>query len=58
MLKSCLTHEKTIDLKTALREQVDDEEISALFERAVLLKPEQGVYTLREELLGRTGGRR
>jgi cyclic pyranopterin phosphate synthase len=58
MLKSCLTHESTIDLKTALREQVDDEEISALLERAVLLKPEQGVYTLREELLGRTGGRR
>ncbi len=58
MLKSCITHESTIDLKTALREQVDDEEISALLERAVLLKPEQGVYTLREELLGRTGGRR
>jgi len=58
MLKSCLTHENTIDLKTALREQVDDEEISALLERAVLLKPKQGVYTLRKELLGRTSGRR
>ncbi len=58
MLKSCITHESTIDLKTALREQVDDEEISALLERAVLLKPKQGVYTLRKELLGRTSGRR
>jgi cyclic pyranopterin phosphate synthase len=58
ILKSCLTHESTVDLKTALREHTGDEEITALFERAVLLKPEQGVYTLREEILGRTGGRR
>jgi len=48
LLKSCITHESEIDLKTALRENTEDEAIAELFERAVLLKPEQGIYTLRE----------
>ena len=53
MLKSCLVHESTINLKTALRENAGDEDIAALFKRAVFLKPEQGVYRLREATIGR-----
>lgn len=50
-LRSCLTHESKINAKTALRENAGDAEISSLFKRAVLLKPEQGIYHLRKETI-------
>ncbi|MEW6455480.1 MAG: GTP 3',8-cyclase MoaA [Acidobacteriota bacterium] len=52
-LRSCLTHDIEIDVKTPLRENAGDETISELFKKAVLLKPEKGIYNLREETIRR-----
>jgi cyclic pyranopterin phosphate synthase len=51
-LSSCLVHDVQVDLKVPLRHSTHDENIAALFERAVLLKPEHGICALREKPTG------
>jgi cyclic pyranopterin phosphate synthase len=58
LLRGCLTQDTGIDLKTALRQSTSDKDISVLFERAISLKPEEGIYTLREETIGKKMSRK
>ena len=48
-LRSCLPSDMDIDLKTALKNNSSDDELSALIKKAVLIKPEMGVYTFTGE---------
>ncbi|MBW1854475.1 MAG: hypothetical protein JRJ00_07315 [Deltaproteobacteria bacterium] len=52
-LSSCLVHDVQFDLTAPLRNNAWDEDIAALFKRAVLLKPDHGMCTLKGETIGR-----
>ena len=53
-LSSCLVHDVQVDLKGPLRNGGHDEDIAALFQSAVLGKPEDGICALREKTTGGT----
>lgn len=54
LLSSCLVQDVQVDLTAPLRNTARDEDIAALFKRAVLLKPEHGMCALREKATGST----
>jgi len=54
LLSSCLVQDVQVDLTAPLRNTARDEDIAALFKRAVLLKPEHGMCALRKKATGST----
>jgi cyclic pyranopterin phosphate synthase len=51
-LRSCLPSDVEVNMRPALREKADDEAISALIRKAVLLKPEFGEYRFNKGCRG------
>ena len=58
-LKPCLASDLEVDVKEALRRGADEEELQALFKRALVLKPSQhylGQYVKHERIMHQIGG--